>query len=122
MKKIFLTAALLCTCAIASAQYKYEFTDVKVNPATPVKNQANTGTCWCFASVSFLESELLRMGKGEYDLSEMFIVRNNYIRRMNDNYLRRGRGNVSQGSIAHMSIWVMDNLGLMPEQAYNGLD
>ena len=68
MKKIFLTAALLCTCAIASAQYKYEFTDVKVNPATSVKNQASTGTCWCFATVSFLESELLRMGKGEYDL------------------------------------------------------
>lgn len=122
MKKIFLTVALLCACAVASAQYKYEFTDVKVNPATPVKNQASTGTCWCFASISFLESELLRMGKGEYDLSEMFIVRNNYIRRMNDNYLRRGRGNVSQGSIAHMSIWVMDNHGLMPESAYKGIN
>ena len=69
MKKILLTAALLCACVGASAQYKYEFTDVKVNAATPVKNQASTGTCWCFATVSFLESELLRMGKGEYDLS-----------------------------------------------------
>ncbi|MDO5487512.1 MAG: C1 family peptidase, partial [Rikenellaceae bacterium] len=64
MKKIFLMAAMLCACVAASAQYKYEFTDVKVNPATPVKNQANTGTCWCFATVSFLESELLRTGKG----------------------------------------------------------
>ena len=122
MKKILLTAALLCACVGASAQYKYEFTDVKVNAATPVKNQASTGTCWCFATVSFLESELLRMGKGEYDLSEMFIVRNNYIRRMNDNYLRRGRGNVSQGSIAHMVTWVMDNVGLMPEEVYDGIN
>ncbi|MBQ5704223.1 MAG: aminopeptidase, partial [Alistipes sp.] len=122
MKKILLTAALLCACVGASAQYKYEFTDVKVNAATPVKNQASTGTCWCFATVSFLESELLRMGKGEYDLSEMFVVRNNYIRRMNDNYLRRGRGNVSQGSIAHMVTWVMDNVGLMPEEVYDGIN
>ena len=50
------------------------FTDVKVLPATSVKDQANTGTCWDHATLSMLESELLRMGKGTYDLSEMFIV------------------------------------------------
>lgn len=105
-----------------SAPYKYEFTIVKENPATPVKNQASTGTCWCFATNSFIESELLRMGKGEHDLSEMFIVRHNYIRRIKDNILRRGKGNVDQGSIAHMYIWVMKNVGLMPEEAYHGIN
>ena len=95
MKKIFLlTAAFVSLVKVLSAQYKYEFTVVKENPATAVKNQARTGTCWCFATISFLESELLRMGKGEHDLSEMYIVRHNYNRRIADNYLRRGKGNV----------------------------
>ena len=105
-----------------SAPYKYEFTIVKENPATPVKDQASTGTCWCFATNSFIESELLRTGKGEHDLSEMFVVRHNYIRRIKDNILRRGEGNIGPGSIAHMYIWVMKNVGIMPEEAYNGIN
>ncbi len=71
----------------------YEFTIVKEVPATPVKNQYRSGTCWSFSSLAFVESELLRMGKGEYDLSEMFIIRYNYIDRLRDNYLREGKGN-----------------------------
>ena len=121
-KALFIAAALLCMGTSLSAQYKYEFTVVKENPATPVKNQASTGTCWCFATNSFIESELLRMGKGEYDLSEMFIVRNNYITRIKDNYYRRGRGNIGQGSIAHMYINEMVKNGLMTEEAYNGIN
>lgn len=105
-----------------SAPYKYEFTIVKENPATPVKDQASTGTCWCFATNSFIESELLRTGKGEHDLSEMFVVRHNYIRRIKDNILRRGEGNIGPGSIAHMYIWVIKNVGIMPEEAYDGIN
>ncbi len=121
-KTLLMAAAFLCMGTALTAQYKYEFTVVKENPATPVKNQAKTGTCWCFATNSFIESELLRMGKGEYDLSEMFIVRNNYMTRMKDNYYKRGRGNVSQGSIGHMYINEMAKNGLMTEEAYNGIN
>ena len=105
-----------------TSDYKYEFTVVKEHPATPVKDQAKTGTCWCFAMTSFMESELLRMGKGEYDLSEMYVVRHNYVRRIKDNILRRGRGNVGPGSIAHMYTWVMKNAGLLPEEVYHGIN
>ena len=62
MKKLFFAFALLCAQTIY-AQYEYKFTTIKENPATSVKNQARTGTCWCFATTSFMESELLRMGK-----------------------------------------------------------
>ncbi|MBQ2599393.1 MAG: aminopeptidase, partial [Bacteroidales bacterium] len=105
MKRIFtLTlAALLGIAAFAQTQTIYQFTPVNDIKVTPVKNQARTGTCWCFATVSFLEAELLRQGKGEYDLSEMFVVRNNYTDRIFDNYLRRGRGNIGPGSISHMA-------------------
>mgnify|MGYP003448947815 FL=1 len=52
----------------------FVFTTVKANPITSVKNQHRSSTCWSFSSMAFFESELLRMGKGEYDLSEMFVV------------------------------------------------
>lgn len=78
--KVFTLAALLCCASAMYAQESgYKFTTVASQKATPVKNQASTGTCWCFATTSFMESELLRMGKGEYDLSEMFIVRQKYL-------------------------------------------
>lgn len=115
-------AAVLCTAAFAQTQTIYQFTPVKDNPATAVKNQARTGTCWCFATISFLESELLRQGKGEFDLSEMFVVRNNYTDRIFDNYLRRGRGNIGPGSIAHMATKAIEKYGIVPESVYNGIN
>jgi len=96
-------------------------TIIKKNPTTSVKNQGRSGTCWCFATVSFLESELLRMHNKTYDLSEMYIVRNNYKRRIQDNYLRRGKGNIGEGSIAHMVTYVLSHNGIMPESAYHGI-
>ena len=54
---------------------------VKELPITSVKNQSRAGTCWCYSSMAFLESELLRMGKGEYDFSEMYIVHQTYLDR-----------------------------------------
>ena len=71
IKKFTLAAVLALAGTAAFAQndssesaYEYKFTIVKEHPATPVKDQAKTGTCWCFAMTSFMESELLRTGKG----------------------------------------------------------
>ena len=124
MKRILTLAiaAVLCTVAFAQTQTIYQFTPVKDIPVTPVKNQASTGTCWCFATVSFLEAELLRQGKGEYDLSEMFVVRNNYNDRIFDNYLRRGRGNIGPGSISHMATKAIAKYGIVPESVYDGIN
>ena len=89
---------------VAAEPEGYKFTTVVSLPATPVKNQSATGTCWCFATTSFMESELLRMGKGEYDLSEMFVVRKTYENRILDNYLRQGRATlVREASPPHGS-------------------
>lgn len=100
----------------------YMFTTVTSLKATPVKNQANTGTCWCFATTSFIESELIRRGKGEFDLSEMYIVRNNYLDRLKDNYLRRGNGNLGPGSLAHDWMRIFANDGIVPDEVYTGLN
>lgn len=99
-----------------------KFTTVVSLPATPVKNQASTGTCWCFATTSFIESELLRLGKGEYDLSEMYIVRQNYIDKLKDNYLRQGKGNIGEGSLSHDWMKVFTEAGVVPEEVYSGIN
>ena len=60
-----------------------------------------------------MESELLRMGKGTYDLSEMFIVRQKYMNQLQDNYVRKGRGNISQGSLSHTFMNAFDQVGIV---------
>ena len=64
--KLLTVAGLLsCTTAISAQEENksgYQFTDVAKVNVTSVKNQASTGTCWCFATTSFIEAELLRMG------------------------------------------------------------
>ena len=122
MKKLFMSVALLLLVVTSFAQTPgYEFTTVVSHQATPVKDQGSTGTCWCFATASFMESELLRMGKGEYDLSEMFIVRQKYMNQMEDNHLRRGKGSIGEGSLAHTFKNAYKKAGIVPEEVYTGL-
>lgn len=122
MKKLLMPVAAFIFAATAFAQTPgYEFNTVVSHKATPVKDQASTGTCWSFATASFMESELIRMGKGEYDLSEMFIVRQKYLNQLEDNYLRRGKGNIGEGSLAHTFTNAYKQVGIVPEEVYSGL-
>jgi len=100
----------------------YEFTlDIELGH-TPVKNQYRTGTCWCFATTSFLESELIRMGKGEFDLSEMFTVRHTYPYKA-DMYVRRhGEAAFGQGGQSHDVYNSIRRYGMVPESVYNGMN
>lgn len=132
MKKIilFLVAILMAAMPLQAQKAKkqapaepegFKFTTVVTLPATPVKNQSATGTCWCFATTSFMESELLRMGKGEYDLSEMFVVRKTYENRILDNYLRQGKGNLGEGSLSPSWLRVFNEDGIVPQEVYSGI-
>jgi aminopeptidase C len=110
------------TTSSASKEEGYKFTPVVELKATPVKNQAATGTCWDFATTSFIESELLRKGLGEYDLSEMWIVRYNYIDRLKDNFIQQGKGNLGQGSVGHDWMVEFTKNGIVPDEVYTGLN
>lgn len=127
--RIVLVFAFIILLVPANAQKKsqkaeegYKFTPVYELKATPVKNQANTGTCWCFATTSFFESELIRRGKGEYDLSEMYIVRYNYVDRLEDNFIQQGKGNLGQGSVSHDWVYEFTKNGIVPDEVYTGLN
>jgi bleomycin hydrolase len=98
----------------------YKFTVVKQLPATPVKNQFRSSTCWSFSTISFLESELLRLGKGEKDLSEMFVVYNIYHEKALGYVRWQGNVNFAAGGAFHDVTHVWDKIGIVPEEAFNG--
>ncbi|MDR0836224.1 MAG: C1 family peptidase [Tannerella sp.] len=127
MKRIILTGVILIISLIttniqAQEVKEYEFTTVKELKITPVKNQSRSGTCWAFSGVGFIESELLRLGKGEYDLSEMFVVNKSYIDKA-DKYVRlHGFLNYAQGGSFHDVLYVFKHYGALPESIYKGLE
>lgn len=99
----------------------YQFTVVSEAEATPVQNQNRTGTCWSFSALAFFESELLRTGAGEHNLSEMYVVNNTY-KEKGDLYVRmHGKTNFSQGGAFHDIPYVWDKYGIVPEEVYSGL-
>ena len=103
-------------------QKPYEFTMIKDIPTSAVKNQYRSGTCWAFAGIAFLETELIRTGKGEVDLSEMFVVRNAYSQKALNTVRWHGNLNFGMGGNFHDVLWVYQNHGAITEKAYSGLN
>jgi bleomycin hydrolase len=119
---------LLFIAGTAAAQTKEttatpvpQFFDIKKIEATPVKNQAQTGTCWCFSTTSLLETEALKKEKKEFDLSEMYIVRNVYIEKAKNYILRQGKAQFGEGGLGHDMINAVAKYGAIPEYLYSGL-
>lgn len=99
----------------------FTFTAIKENPITSIKNQNRSSTCWSFSSLGFLESELLRTGKGEYDLSEMFVVHHTMVDRA-VNYVRyHGDSSFSPGGSFYDVLYCMKNYGLVPQEVMPGI-
>ncbi len=129
MRKLTTFALLLVFALSLSAQSvvsaksdTLSFSVIKENKITPVKNQANTGTCWSFSGLGFFESEILRIKGIETDLSEMFVVRHSYEDKA-DKFVRTdGKNNFSQGGSFH-DVWhVLKYYGIVPESEMNGLN
>ena len=102
-------------------EHIYQITDEVVVPHTSVKNQAQSGTCWCFAGVGMVEAEILRKYNVEIDLSEMYLVRWAYAQKF-EKYIRmQGTCNFSPGGEVFDVLYAINNDGMMTEDAYNGL-
>ncbi len=99
----------------------YEFTVVKSLDATPVQNQGRTGTCWSFSALSYFESEIIRMGKGEHVLSEMWIVRNTYFEKAVQYVRMHGTVNFSEGGAFHDVPHIIEKYGIVPESVYHDM-
>ncbi|MCD9018395.1 C1 family peptidase [Parachryseolinea silvisoli] len=131
MKKLHLPVAAVCcgivwgivseACAQGQSTPPAGFSRVYEIPATAVKSQDNTGTCWSFSTTSLVESQTMKQGYGEFDISEMFTVRNIYLEKARNYILRQGAAQFGPGGLGHDVIRAMATYGIVPETAYPGL-
>lgn len=127
-KASFLSISLLISTSFSVFSQKeskkepseIQFTNTLLIDHTDVKHQQKTGTCWSYSSISFIESEILRMGKGSHDLSEMYFVYHNYKRKATNYVLKHGKTQFSQGSLNHDVLAVIDQYGVVPQSVYKG--
>ena len=126
MKRHFLFAVALSLLAGSAAAQgtageakkdTLAFTTIKENPITSIKDQNQSGTCWCFSTLSFLEAELLREGKGEYDLCESFVVYKTMIDRAERAVRTHGDVSFAQGGSFYDVIYCLKNYGIVPQEA-----
>lgn len=131
MKKVLLSV-LLSVFALSSMAQEvapatsdstegFRFTTVDSIAITPVKDQNRSGTCWSYSTIGFLESELIRMGKGEYDLSEMFVVHHTMLDRAEYVVRLYGNAQFAPGGSAYDVIYCLKNYGLVPQEAMPGI-
>ena len=120
--KFILSAAVLAIACTALSAQEYEFTTVKENPITSIKNQYRSGTCWCFSALSFIESEILRTKGVEVDLSEMFVVGKSYRDRAVKYVRLDGHLNFAAGSSFGDVLHVIDDYGIVPQDAMPGFN
>ena len=124
MKKIFIItlSAILCAGVTAQNEKKgYVFTTVDSLGITSVKDQANSGTCWSFSSIGFFESELLRLGKGEHDLAEMFVVHKTMEDRAKAAVRLHGDIEFAQGGSFYDVVYCWKNYGMVPQEVMPGI-
>ena len=110
------------TTKTESKAAEYEFTTIKENPITSIKNQYRSGTCWCFSALSFIESEVLRTKGYELDLSEMFVVGKSYRDRAVKYVRLDGHLNFAAGSSFGDVLHVLDDYGIVPQDAMPGFN
>lgn len=100
----------------------YQFTDIELIDVTPVKNQNRSGTCWCYSTLSFLESEILRAGGPSVHLSEMWVVRHAYMDKAELYVRMHGKLNFAEGGAAHDVTEVIKKYGIVPNEIYEGMN
>lgn len=122
MKKFIILA--FCLCSVFSFGQKigdYQFTHIANNDHTEVLSQGQTGTCWSYSTVSFLESEVKRMTGKTVDLSEMYIVKNTYPAKAYNYVYRQGKAQFSEGGLGHDVLNAVRTDGIVPHEFYTGI-
>lgn len=116
MRFISLLGSFLCCIVFAQAQYTIK--DKHTVACSAIKDQQNTGTCWSFATSSFLESELMRMHGKEIDLSEMYSVYATYQDKARNYLLRQGKLTLAKGRCLMMSSMRWPAMGLSQSRPF----
>ena len=87
----------------------------------PPIRQYRTGTCWCFSTTSFFESEINRLSGREIKLSEMHTVYWEYVEKALGYIEKRGCQPFASGSEDDAVSIIWSKYGVVPAEAYSGL-
>lgn len=138
IKNLFIASALVLSMNAVTAQdglvnslkvnisaksaESFTFTDVINLGNTSIKNQGSSGTCWSYSTNSYLESEMIRMGKEPVELSQVFSARNAYVEK-GKNYVRmHGAVTLGDGGELHDVTNMFRKYGAVPQSVYSGLN
>ena len=121
MKRIALSFISFTIALLAIAQNAKDsliFTTILENGITSIKNQNRSGTCWDYATIAFIESELLRKTGKTYNLSEMFVANKDYMDCAEYHVRLHGDSKFSEGGSADdvfsvISRFVQDFVGFL---------
>ncbi len=100
----------------------FKFKVIKEIDNSSVKDQGSSGTCWSYSANSFLESEMMRMGKTPVDLAEIFTARNAYYEKAKQYVLTGGGVSWGEGGASHDVINMYKKYGAVPQEVYSGLN
>ncbi|MBW3517869.1 aminopeptidase C [Flavobacterium sp. NKUCC04_CG] len=100
----------------------FQFTDVVNIENTSIKNQGSSGTCWSYSANSFLESEMMRMGKRPVEISQIFSARNAYVEKGKMYVKMQGAVTLGDGGAFHDVINMYRKYGAVPQSVYTGLN
>lgn len=119
MKKILFSASFLALSAIGFAQNN--FTVIKNNATTSVKNQGQSGTCWCYSSTAMTESDALKNNVKPLDISETFTVYNLYLDKAIKYIRRQGNTRFTEGGLGQDMVNAVAEFGAVPQEIYPGI-
>jgi bleomycin hydrolase len=106
----------------ANSKDSFQFTDVINIENTPVKNQGSSGTCWSYSANSFLESEMIRIGKQPVEISQIYTARNAYVEKGKNYVKMHGAITLGDGGALHDVINMYRKYGAVPQSVYTGLN
>jgi bleomycin hydrolase len=138
MKSVFVASAFLVGVSSCFAQdvlvnslklnasdkskENFKFTEQINLGTTSIKTQGSSGTCWSYSTNSFLESEMIRLGKQPVELSQIYSARNVYVEK-GINYVRmHGAVTLGDGGALHDVINMYKKYGTVPREVYTGLN
>ncbi|MEG1266601.1 MAG: C1 family peptidase [Myroides sp.] len=105
----------------ANSKDHFTFTDVINLENTSVKDQGSSGTCWSYSGNSFIESEMIRMGKKPVELAQIFTARNAYVEKGKMYVKMHGAVTLGEGGAFHDVMNMYKKYGTVPRSAYTGL-
>jgi len=115
------TAPLVLRMDFAGIDVPKSTSEFKTVFAQKPESQGETGTCWCFSTTSFYESEIKRLTNQDIQLSELFTVYWQYVEKAKEFIRTRGTSVFDEGAETGDVGKTMKLYGAVPAETFTGM-